>query len=162
MRLSLLLALIVAFLPGAVLAADSPSSSPDGQLTVASTQAQLSPQDEAKKERELKLYSDFVRFSDSWVQRLNRTHSEGRSKMVVFQSNGVFRARYHLIEKKSSVVRESPSRPGNYCGILRYQDTVYEAVGNTEAATRNGPFSAVVGTGRAYSEIFQFMNGAWR
>ncbi len=162
MRLLFLFAFVVVFLPGAVLAADSSALLSDTQLTVASTQAQLSPQDEAKKERELMLYSDFLRFSDSWVQRLNSTHSEGRSRMVVFQVNGVFKARYHLIEKKSSVLRESPSRPGNYCGILRYLDTVYEAVGDTESITRNGSFSPVLGTARAYSEIFQFMNGAWR
>ncbi|MBU1247866.1 MAG: hypothetical protein KKB70_04135 [Proteobacteria bacterium] len=120
------------------------------------------PKDEAKNEQELKLYSDFVRFSDSWMQRLNSSNSEGRSKMVVVQENGKYKARYHLLEKKSSVVRESPTRPGQYTGILRYHDVVYEAEGDTETATKNGPFSPVAGSAHAVSEIFQFMNGGWR
>lgn len=133
------------------------------QLTVSTTEAQpVSAQDALKKEKELQLYSDFARFSDSWVQRLNAAHSEGRSKMVVVEEGGTFRARYHHIEKKSSVVRESPSRPGKYCGILRYQDTVYQAEGDSEDASRNGEFEPVAGTARAYSEIFQFMSGTWR
>ena len=143
--------------------ATAADASAAGQVSVSeAAAAPASAEDQAKNERQLELYSDFLRFSDSWVRRLNNTHSEGRSNMVVVVENGKFKARYHLIEKKSSVVRESPSRPGQYCGILRYQDTVYEAEGDTEDASRSGQFMPVAGTARAYSEIFQFMNGSWR
>lgn len=137
----------------------------DATLVVTEPQAgekPMSKEEAAKKEKELKLYSDFVRFADSWVQRLNASHSEGRAHMVVVKDGDVFRARYHHIEKKSAVVRESPSRPGQYTGILRYQDTVYQAEGESEAAIMNGTFSPVPGSAKAVSEIFQMMGGAWK
>lgn len=115
-----------------------------------------------KEEEKLRMHSDFARFSDTWVARLNRSHSNGYNKMRFIQDGDMVRARYHRIEKRSSVVRESPSQPGHYCGILRYQDTVYEAVGTTKQECRAGEFIPVAGTARAFSEIFQFKNGAWR
>lgn len=139
-----------------------------GQVTVSTTDAAapkepaLSPAEAAKKKKELKLYTNFASFSESLVHRLNAMHSEGRSNMIVVQDGEKFRARYHLIEKKSSVIRESPSRPGQYTGILRYQDTIYQAEGDTETASRNGDFSPVPDTAHAFSEIFQWMKGAWR
>lgn len=115
-----------------------------------------------KEEEQLKMHSDFSRFSDTWVARLNRSHSNGYNSMRVFEDGGLFRARYHRIEKRSSVVRESPSQPGHYCGILRYQDTEYESVGATREESTSGEFVPVSGTARAFSEIFQFKNGAWK
>lgn len=151
------------------LAVTLPAVAQDGgdTLTVSDTQSAaekpaLSKEEAAKKEKELKLYSDFTLFSDSWVQRLNASHSEGRANMVIVQDGATFRARYHLIEKKSAVVRESPSRPGQYTGILRYQDTVYQCEADSEAASRAGDFLPVPGSARAVSEIFQLMNGKWK
>ncbi|MGE4505037.1 MAG: hypothetical protein AB7D51_06785 [Desulfovibrionaceae bacterium] len=109
-----------------------------------------------------RLHTDFASFSDSWVVRLNNTHSEGKPHAKTIQEDGLVKTRYHLIEKKSSVVRESPSRPGHFCGILRYQDTVYECQGETEAACLESGFQPVPGTAMGVSEIFQYMNGAWR
>ena len=157
----LALVALILFPATSVLALDAEAD----QLTVtepATPEPALSAEEAAKKERELKLYSDFTRFADAWVQRLNDIHAEGRSKMTVAQNGDKFLARFHLIEKKSAVVRESPSRPGQYTGILRYQDTLYQAEGETEAETRNGQFAPVPGTARAVSEIFQWMQGAWK
>lgn len=135
------------------------------QVSAEVSSEQLTPEELAakkKEEEQLKMHSDFSRFSDSWVARLNRSHSNGFNNMNIIEDGGVFRARYHRIEKRSSVVRESPSQPGHYCGILRYQDTVYEAVGKSREECTGGEFVPVSGTGRAFSEIFQFKNGAWK
>jgi hypothetical protein len=135
------------------------------QVSAAESTEQLTPEELAakkKEEEQLKMHSDFSRFSDSWIARLNRSHSNGFNNMNIIEDGGVFRARYHRIEKRSSVVRESPSQPGHYCGILRYQDTVYEAVGKSREECTGGEFVPVSGTGRAFSEIFQFKNGAWK
>ncbi|MDD4730639.1 MAG: hypothetical protein PHX58_01760 [Desulfovibrio sp.] len=115
-----------------------------------------------KEEEQLRMHADFARFSDTWVARLNRSHSNGYTNMRFIQDGDVVRARYHRIEKRSSVVRESPSRPGQYCGILRYQDTLYECVGPSAEDCAGGEFIPVSGTARAFSEIFQFKNGVWR
>ncbi|MEF2145771.1 MAG: hypothetical protein V3573_10020 [Desulfovibrionaceae bacterium] len=127
--------------------------------------AALTPEEAAAKKKEeaqIKMASDFSRFSDTWVARLNRSHSNGYGNMHVVQDGGVYRARYHRIEKRSSVVRESPSQPGHYCGILRYHDTLYESVGQTREESLAGEFIPVSGTARAFSEIFQYSKGAWK
>lgn len=109
-----------------------------------------------------RLHADFARFSEAWVQRLNNTHSQNRAHAKAVREGDGWVTRYHFIEKKSSVVRESPSRPGSFCGILRYQDTVLECQGDTETACQNGEFTPVPGSAMGVSEIFQYMKGAWR
>lgn len=153
-------ALAILTLPGVPAAQQDQAT---GEVAVSESPAPANaPEPEEKSERELQLYADFTRFADDWVNRLNNTHSQGRSKMQVVEEGGTFRARYRLIEKKSVVVRESPSRPGTFCGILRYQDTVYESQGNSRDESLSGEFTPVPGTARGVSEIFQYTKGSWR
>lgn len=160
-------ALVAVFVvAGPALAAESPAGAPaPDAVSTAAPDAQPTPEELAakkKEEEQLKMHADFSRFSDSWVARLNRSHSNGFNNILVTEDGGTYRARYHRIEKRSSVVRESPSHPGHYCGILRYQDTLYESVGKTREESTGGEFVPVSGTARAFSEIFQFKNGTWK
>ena len=131
---------------------------PDGAPAAALPEPELT----AKEKEQLRLHEEFASFAQSWVARLNADPVSGSSKVTTTRAGEGFVARFHKIEFRSSVVRESTSMPGNYSGLLRYWDVVYECSGATEAEARGkGQCQAVEGAAQAYCEIFQLKNGRW-
>ncbi|MGE4554193.1 MAG: hypothetical protein AB7D57_13865, partial [Desulfovibrionaceae bacterium] len=94
------------------------------------TVAALPPQELTPQEKEhLRLHESFAGFAQSWVARLNADPVAGSANVTVTREADHYVARFHKIEFRSSVVRESVSMPGNYSGLLRYWDVVYECSG---------------------------------
>ena len=110
----------------------------------------------------LKMHTEFAEFARGWVDKLNRqpNFSPGSGEMGS-DGDGVV-LRYHQLQYRSAVVRESVTMPGNFSGLLRYWDVLVECRGADEAEAKSGAqCENVEGTAQAYCEIFQFKNGKW-
>lgn len=156
--------------PNAAVPADAPASdaaapaAPDAAASASGDAVAALPapeMTEQEKER-ARLHEDFASFAQEWVARLNADPVSGSSKITVSSAAEGYVARFHRIEFRSSVVRESVSMPGHYSGLLRYWDVVYECEGASEAEARSKTqCHPVDGAAQAYCEIFQLRNGRW-
>ncbi len=110
----------------------------------------------------LKMHTEFAEFARNWVDKLNNQPSFGPEGGQISTGDQGFTVRYHELQYRSAVVRESVSMPGNFSGLLRYWDVVMECSGATEKEAKTGArCEKVEGTAQAVCEIFQYRNGKW-
>ena len=110
----------------------------------------------------LKMHTEFAEFARAWVDKLNGQPNFNPDGAQVSAGDNGFTVRYHQLQYRSAVVRESVTMPGNFSGLLRYWDVLLECSGTTEnEAKAGGNCERVEGTAQAYCEIFQFKNGKW-
>lgn len=136
-------------------------SAPEDEALVAHNGA--SEQEMTEEEKlHLKMHTEFAEFARDWVDKLNRQPTFSPDNGNVSAGENGFTVRYHQLQYRSAVVRESVTMPGNFSGLLRYWDVLVECSGATESEAKNGgKCEKVEGTAQAYCEIFQFKNGKW-
>ena len=121
------------------------------------------PEEMTEQEKlHLKMHTEFAEFARNWVDKLNNQPTFSPEEGQVSASDEGFTVRYHQLQYRNAVVRESVAMPGNFSGLLRYWDVVVECSGATEAEAKAGAkCENVEGTAQAYCEIFQYKNGKW-
>lgn len=145
-----------------VAASDAPAVPPLPAVPSEGRAALPAPEMTEQERERTRLSEKFAAFAQSWMARLNADPVSGSSNITVSPAAEGYVARFHKIEFRSSVVRESVSMPGQYSGLLRYWDVVYECEGASEFEARSKiQCHPVDGAAQAYCEIFQLCNGRW-
>ncbi|BCS88495.1 hypothetical protein [Pseudodesulfovibrio sediminis] len=108
-------------------------------------------------------HANFSKFARIRVNSLNLNHGMSKTRMqIVKQADGTYKARYHVIDSNTVVpkVRRSSSKSVPYVAVLKFQEVIMEAVGESPEACRKGTFSPVQIIPNR--QIFSYKKGSWK
>ncbi|WP_316897392.1 hypothetical protein [Pseudodesulfovibrio indicus] len=108
-------------------------------------------------------HADFEKFAKTRAQALNRNHRLSRQRMLITkQPDGSYLARYHAIDidSISTKVSRSKSKTIPFVGVMRFQEMIMEAVGNSPELCRTAHFKPV--SAIPNRQIFSYKKGTWQ
>ncbi len=113
-------------------------------------------------EKDHALHAQFLDFSFSRIQILNRNFMHNPDNIFVEPRDPFFVARYHKVEPASVTVEVKKTNSGMtpYIGVLRYTEIIYESNGGCSISVVEGPFSPV--HYRKVTEIFRYVQNRWQ